>query len=72
MDLTPYYPFEEDARHFHRTCHDAWRRLVPTNTRASRPGATSTSSSSTGAKRAAVGGIFYDDFTEGGFERGFA
>jgi coproporphyrinogen III oxidase len=23
MDLTPYYPFEEDVRHFHRVCHDA-------------------------------------------------
>jgi coproporphyrinogen III oxidase len=23
MDLTPYYPFEEDAVHFHRTCRDA-------------------------------------------------
>jgi len=23
MDLTPYYPFEEDAAHFHRTCRDA-------------------------------------------------
>jgi coproporphyrinogen III oxidase len=23
MDLTPYYGFEEDARHFHRTCRDA-------------------------------------------------
>ena len=23
MDLTPYYPFEEDAQHFHRTCKSA-------------------------------------------------
>jgi coproporphyrinogen III oxidase len=23
MDLTPYYGFEEDARHFHRSCRDA-------------------------------------------------
>jgi coproporphyrinogen III oxidase len=23
MDLTPYYGFEEDARHFHGACHDA-------------------------------------------------
>ena len=23
MDLTPYYPFEEDVRHFHATCRDA-------------------------------------------------
>ncbi len=23
IDLTPYYPFEEDARHFHTVCRDA-------------------------------------------------
>jgi coproporphyrinogen III oxidase len=23
MDLTPYYPFAEDAVHFHRACRDA-------------------------------------------------
>src|SRR5260363_42365 len=23
LDLTPYYGFEDDARHFHRTCRDA-------------------------------------------------
>lgn len=23
MDLTPYYPFEEDVRHFHATCREA-------------------------------------------------
>jgi coproporphyrinogen III oxidase len=23
MDLTPYYGFAEDARHFHQVCHDA-------------------------------------------------
>ena len=23
MDLTPYYPFEEDAIHFHKTCQQA-------------------------------------------------
>lgn len=36
MDLTPYYPFDEDCRHFHQTCKDAvtqvadeatWRRF---------------------------------------------
>ena len=29
MDLTPYYGFEEDARHFHQTCRDA---LAPFST----------------------------------------
>ena len=29
MDLTPYYPFEEDAVHFHRTCKDALTPFGP-------------------------------------------
>jgi coproporphyrinogen III oxidase len=42
MDLTPYYPFEEDCVHFHRAC-----------TRASRSSATSISSSGIATSRAA-------------------
>ena len=45
MDLTPYYGFEEDARHFHRRlprrAGAVRRRPLPDNTR---PGATTTSS----------------------------
>lgn len=29
MDLTPYYPEEEDVRHFHRTCRDALAPFGP-------------------------------------------
>jgi coproporphyrinogen III oxidase len=29
MDLTPFYGFEEDARHFHGTCRDAVARFGP-------------------------------------------
>ena len=29
MDLTPYYGFEEDARHFHASCRDAVGELYP-------------------------------------------
>jgi len=72
MDLTPYYGFEEDAVHFHRTCRDA---LAPFGTDLHAK-----------YKRwcddyfylkhrrepRGVGGIFYDDLAEGGFERCFA
>ena len=44
IDLTPYYPFEEDARHFHATCRDALSRTARTTIRATSAGATSTSS----------------------------
>ena len=29
MDLTPYYGFEDDAIHFHRTCRDALTPFGP-------------------------------------------
>jgi coproporphyrinogen III oxidase len=72
MDMTPYYGFEEDAVHFHRTCREA---LAPFG-----------SDLHPKYKRwcddyfflkhrrepRGVGGIFYDDLAEGGFERCFA
>jgi len=72
MDLTPYYGFDEDAIAFHRACRDAvapfgaslhpqWKRACDEyfylkHRREPR----------------GVGGIFFDDLAEGGFERCFA
>ena len=72
MDLTPYYGFEEDAIHFHRACRDA---LVPFGAEVYAK-----------YKRwcddyfylkhrrepRGIGGIFFDDLTDGGFDRCFA
>ena len=72
MDLTPCYGFVEDTRHFHSTCRDA---LAPFGTELHPR-----------FKRACdeyfylkhrqeargIGGIFYDDFSEGGFAQAFA
>ena len=45
MDLTPYYGFEDDAVHFHRTCaRTHWRISETTNTRASKSGVMTISS----------------------------
>jgi coproporphyrinogen III oxidase len=72
MDLTPYYGFEEDAVHFHRSCRDALAPhgvdLYPRFKRwcdeyfflkhRNEP--------------RGVGGIFFDDFHELGFDGSFA
>jgi coproporphyrinogen III oxidase len=71
MDLTPYYPFEEDCVHFHRANRDA---LAPF------PGLHARFKQSCDAyffvkhrnEPRGIGGTFFDDFSEGGFDRAFA
>lgn len=72
MDLTPYYGYEEDARHFHSVCRDA---LAPF-------GADLYPRFKTWCdeyfylkhrnEARGIGGIFFDDFSEQGFDASFA
>ncbi|MBK1643273.1 coproporphyrinogen III oxidase [Thiocapsa imhoffii] len=72
FDLTPYYGFEEDVRHWHRTaraacepfgadrypCYKAWCDQYFFLKHRNEP--------------RGVGGLFFDDLNEGGFEHSFA
>ena len=72
MDLTPYYGFEDDARHFHATCRDA---LAPFGD-ALYPRFKAWCDEYFFLKHRdeprGIGGIFFDDVSELGFDQGFA
>jgi coproporphyrinogen III oxidase len=71
MDLTPYYGFEEDAVHFHRSCREA---LLPFGTEF-HPRFKAWCDEYFYLKHRkeprGIGGIFFDDFNELGFEQSF-
>lgn len=72
MDLTPYYGFVEDAKHFHQSCADA---LAPFG-EATYPRYKKWCDEYFYLKHRnearGIGGVFFDDLDEGGFERCFA
>ena len=72
MDLTPFYGFDEDAVHFHRACRDAvapfGADLHPRFKRA----CDEYFYLKHRREPRGVGGIFFDDHVDGGFERAFA
>jgi coproporphyrinogen III oxidase len=72
MDLTPYYGFEEDAIHFHRTCRDALSPFgADFHPRYKRWCDEYFFLRHRGEPRG-VGGIFFDDLCEDGFDHCFA
>jgi len=71
MDLTPYYGFEDDARHFHLTCRQALEPFgADCYPRFKRWCDEYFYLKHRGEPRG-IGGIFFDDLNDGGFERCF-
>jgi coproporphyrinogen III oxidase len=72
MDLTPIYGFADDARHFHAACRDALApygdELYPRLKQACDAYFFLRHRN----EARGIGGIFYDDFDEGGFAHAFA
>ena len=71
MDLTPYYPFEEDCAHFHRANRDALAAFPGLHERFKKACDDYFFLKHRNEPRG-IGGTFFDDFSEGGFDNAFA
>jgi len=72
MDLTPYYGFEEDAVHFHRSCRDALAPFGDDKYPRFKQWCDEYFYLAHRREQRGVGGVFFDDFAELGFEQSFA
>ena len=72
MDLTPFYPVDEDAQHFHRSCRDALAPFGAGLYPRFKAWCDEYFYLKHREEQRGIGGIFFDDFAELGFERSFA
>ena len=72
MDLTPYYGFEEDAVHFHTVCKNAVTPFGTDKYPKFKTWCDEYFYLKHRSEQRGIGGIFFDDFTEGGFDNGLA
>jgi coproporphyrinogen III oxidase len=72
MDLTPYYGFHEDAVHFHQTCRDALAPHGEAYHSRFKAWCDQYFFLKHRNEPRGVGGIFYDDLNEPGFDASFA
>jgi len=72
MDLTPYYGFEEDATHFHRTCRASLAPFGDDYHPRFKAWCDEYFFLKHRGEPRGIGGIFFDDLNERGFEHCFA
>ena len=72
MDLTPYYAFDEDAVHFHRTCKDALETFGADKYPRFKKWCDEYFYLKHRNEQRGIGGVFFDDFQELGPEQSFA
>jgi coproporphyrinogen III oxidase len=72
MDLTPYYGFEEDAVHFHTACRDALQPFGADKYPRFKAWCDDYFFLKHRNEQRGIGGVFFDDFSELGFDGSFA
>ena len=72
FDLTPYYPYDEDVLHWHRTARDACEPFGPSLYEKYKGWCDRYFFLPHRNETRGVGGLFFDDLNENGFDRSFA
>jgi coproporphyrinogen III oxidase len=72
MDLTPYYGHDEDAVHFHATCRDSLQPFGEDKYPRFKNWCDEYFFLKHRNEPRGIGGVFFDDYFEDGFERSFA